>query len=1331
MSDQVQANQQEQAAKGNFGLGMMLSLGVMSAMLALLVYFGGVWNFLGNTRLLDFFVKAGIIQYHDRTQGLTYIPDVKYYLHSQDAIRWEVIFVVVVMFVLVFALKALQFNGIARLLGLTTNLGQNFRAYCYGLTWNKTAPFGFGNVAGALALADEGVPLKRAKTAVFASTLFDLFEIAAFGFIGLFLLGWSTWVAQLFWAAFITGVALLVIRKTHVESDEDWCIKSWGTRARQTIRLILSQPLSAIWLTVLSLAAFFLQDLAAYFTAMGFSNTNVFLLVKFDVMMMAVVAYHIGRFFKFTPGGIGQGEWAMAAALWIGGVGFPECATIAVLHMAFRLLSAGVFHFFATNAWDGTVKTSLARIAEVFRRGPQAGEPADKDGALVVPDAPTELPVIHLERAPASMTLLRRLSMLGLVFLGLFLLDRVSLVLFDYWLLLELKLASVFWTNFAMSAKLFVIGLVTMTIGIALPAYLNKLDAAQRRLVTMLAVIGGSLGGYFLSGTYLDFLYFDGLPFGEVDPVYGKDLGFYVYNLDNYWHIWRAAIFGTGLGLLSAIGCSYLAWLTAGKPDPLGDVGASRTWRMLSILFNKITLVPVALVGIVLAWGEWLSRYDLLFNYHKKHVVKVGATVIDVDGFLSNRTYVYVTTVVILALAGMLLVYLKTLNEANEGKAAEGWQPKLTQLRNFMLLLLVVDFGFKGAVGLRNVLAVQPNEPVIQLDYIARHVEATRKAYGMANVEEIEFVPAGPGDPVPDVDALINHPTIKNAPLWPGFSSYLEAQLDPQHSLRILQTQGDKMIYGPTMEIFFQQQKLRAYYNFLGIDSVRYTIDGEKKMFTSAVREVPLVEPQPWLAWWGQQYMLYTHGYGLVMADVASATAEGEPNYVASGIPMKTAYDVLNVEHPRIYYGEGSGTMAYTNVKGMKELDYPTNQGRAELWLPEGYGTGVHVDSLIKRLAFGWRSGQLFEVLFSGIIDENTRVHYYRTPLERLEQVAPFLYYDSGSVHAAVVDGEVLWIANALSTSDDYPYSMWGDLGDKSDERMRYPRAHRIVNYVEDSVKATVNAATGHLKFYKMTDDPLISTWAGVYPDLFVDGTKEMPAGVRAQLTYPLQYFHLQFDDIYIYYHMQDPMYFFNMEDMFDDADEVLGPIMSSGSAIRFSTEPQSFLLETGGIIPEAKDKLQYALAMPFTSEKAWGLRAIPMVYQDGDDYGRLIVLSVPKGHYTYSPEQADAAIDQNPIISRDFSWWSRMGSDVIRGHTSTLIVGNEVLYVEPIFIRSEQNRATQMKRVAVVFRGVARMGVTLEEALRFAIADYEAGARGDLPSPDDLSGTDIKPRKL
>ncbi|HUO84099.1 MAG TPA: UPF0182 family protein, partial [Thermoanaerobaculia bacterium] len=151
-----------------------------------------------------------------------------------------------------------------------------------------------------------------------------------------------------------------------------------------------------------------------------------------------------------------------------------------------------------------------------------------------------------------------------------------------------------------------------------------------------------------------------------------------------------------------------------------------------------------------------------------------------------------------------------------------------------------------------------------------------------------------------------------------------------------------------------------------------------------------------------------------------------------------------------------------------------------------------------------------------------------------------------------------------------------------------------------------------------------------------------------------------------------------------------------------------------GTLLPASQERVQYAMSMPFTNEKALNLRAMPMVYQDAPDYGKLMVLQVPKGTFVPGPEQADAAIDQDPFISQNFSWWNRRGTEVIRGHTTALIVGNELLYVEPIFLRSQQNPVTQLKKVVVVFRGKPYMEDTLEEAVHAAVE----GARGAATTP-------------
>jgi uncharacterized protein len=277
-----------------------------------------------------------------------------------------------------------------------------------------------------------------------------------------------------------------------------------------------------------------------------------------------------------------------------------------------------------------------------------------------------------------------------------------------------------------------------------------------------------------------------------------------------------------------------------------------------------------------------------------------------------------------------------------------------------------------------------------------------------------------------------------------------------------------------------------------------------------------------------------------------------------------------------------------------------------------------------------------------------------------------------------------------------------------------------------------VDAYTGQLRFYRIASSPIVDAWSKIYPGLFLPA-EQMPAGVSRQLTYPTQLFHIQFDDLYIYYHMKDPMYFFNMEDMWDDGDEVLGPILDTGKAITFSIEPYTWMAVTGppGPLPASAHRVQYALGMPFTPEKALNLRALPVAYQDPPDYGKLTVLQIPKGQYVMGPEQADAAIDQEPEISQNFSWWNRRGTEVIRGHTTLLLVGREVLYVEPIFLRSQQNPVPQLKKVIVVFRGRPYMADTLAQALERAVQEArvvpvrnpETWLKKELPGKSATSG--------
>jgi len=894
------------------------------------------------------------------------------------------------------------------------------------------------------------------------------------------------------------------------------------------------------------------------------------------------------------------------------------------------------------------------------------------------------------------------------IIVGVVMFDRLTVLMGDFWLMESLNLESIFWTNFRTGIWLWMIGFLVFFAAGAVPALLSDLGKVKKSALILPAAIIGLLAAAGLASEYDAFLLGTGhVDFEKTDPIFGRDLGFYVFDLPYYWVSYIYLVMAAKTNLLFAIICATIA---------AQQTGVSWKGRSIAERIGMLATVPVRMgaivAGVVAAIGLYLGRYELLFADNYSSSVHVGADYVDVTGLFSNLNYIYLSIVVVLGVGFIGYRALTACRDKAEGRGVVSMRP----LGMAFLALVLIDFGFKAAVEVRDAVFVKPNEPVIQLDFISHHIAATREGAGIDGVERIPYLPGSPGDPLPPIESILSSAAVQNVPLWPGFSSYLERLLDPQHADRVLLTQGDSMVYGPSLEHFNQKQKLRAYYRIMGMDFARYNIDGEQRMVVSGVRELPLYEPYPWLGYFGQRYMLYTHGYGMVMAPANEVNAEGAPNFVTFNIPSRFDWPEVALDNERVYYGEGAATMAFSNVDRMQELDYPTDDDRAVLTLPPGETTAVAVDSFWKRVVFGWQSDKMVEFLFSSLITNETRIHFYRRPLERLERIAPFLYYDANP-YAVAADGKMVWMVNGITTSDRYPYARYGQLGDESDQRSPFPVKDEWVNYVEDSVKATVDANSGEVHFYKLSDSPITRSWARIYPDLFED-ISTMPEALLAQTTYPSQLFHYQFDDLWIYYHMNDPMYFFNLEDMWDDADEVLGPVIADGKAIRFSNEPYPLIMNTGGFMPDADAATQYTMLMAFTPEKALNIRAMPIVYQDWPNYGKRAVLEVPKGSYVLGPEQADSLIDQDPTISSQFALWNRRGMDIIRGHTVIIPLDSEVLYVEPIFLRSRQNAVTQLSKVAVVFRERVAMADTLEEALTAIYEMIEA----DRPS---MAGND------
>jgi uncharacterized membrane protein YbhN (UPF0104 family) len=316
-------------------------------LLGTLIYFSGIWNFLANTRLLSVLIDAGVVEYHDAQHGwIRGVPDLDYFVRANDPIKWHLVRLAGLIFIVFWLLKTLQFQIILRFTGVHATYTQVARAYLYGLGINRLVPFNLGHkpIVDTLAV-HQGAPESKAAQALFLAEIFVVVEIAIFAVFGAFSVGWSVWIAQLFWALVIFTACWLMIRPTGEHGGRSVLM---GSRhdVVAALKAIAHRPVTLSGLTLLSVLALALEDVGAYVIAMAFTSDHVILNVSFSTLMMAVVAGYIARLIPITPGGIGQFEWGFAAGLYLGGLGFPECVTIAILDNVIRYISGTIVYFF-------------------------------------------------------------------------------------------------------------------------------------------------------------------------------------------------------------------------------------------------------------------------------------------------------------------------------------------------------------------------------------------------------------------------------------------------------------------------------------------------------------------------------------------------------------------------------------------------------------------------------------------------------------------------------------------------------------------------------------------------------------------------------------------------------------------------------------------------------------------------------------------------------------------------------------------------------------------------------------------------------------------------
>src|SRR3989338_3522597 len=597
-----------------------------------------------------------------------------------------------------------------------------------------------------------------------------------------------------------------------------------------------------------------------------------------------------------------------------------------------------------------------------------------------------------------------------------------------------------------------------------------------KKLIVAASFIIALFFGLTATAHWQDVLKFiSGGTFGALDPLFGKDIGFYVFSFP---------VLQTGLGLsrtlviLTLIGCAFIYFLagnlrcgglpeqteSAARPvrSPMRLCIGSRLFTSNGARMHLGFLLALLLATV--AVGAYLSRFDLLFNQNGP---VFGATYTDA----TVRISMLWISMVVAALAAVSAVFW-------------AWKGKLSPLFGAVSLYVVV--GLAGAVvpSFVQKLVVAPNELVKETPFIKYNIAATREAFALDKIEEREIS----GDkPITAADIANNDLTIKNVRLW------------------------DRE---PLLSTFSQIQEIRTYYEFASVDNDRYTIDGEVRQIMLSPRELAS-DSLPNKNWINER-LTFTHGYGVAAGPVNQVTPEGLPVLFIKDLPPKSEVKELSVERPEIYYGELVNDYVIVKTKS-KEFDYP--KGEENVYTTYAGQGGVEVNSPIKRFLLALRFGSL-KLFLSGDVTSESRILYLRNIKERVEKIAPFLTYDRDP-YLVVAEGKLYWILDAYTSSNRYPYSQ------------PLPLNGGKVNYIRNSVKAVVDAYGGTVSFYQADpNDPIIKTYAKIFPGAF-HPLSDMPKSLVSHLRYPEDIFTLQ-TAIYTTYHMDDPQIFYNKEDQWE-----------------------------------------------------------------------------------------------------------------------------------------------------------------------------------------------------
>ncbi|HEX6364785.1 MAG TPA: UPF0182 family protein [Agromyces sp.] len=801
-----------------------------------------------------------------------------------------------------------------------------------------------------------------------------------------------------------------------------------------------------------------------------------------------------------------------------------------------------------------------------------------------------------------------------------------------------------------------------------LDRYQEVFEPLRRLAMYGIPAVLGIFAGVSVSSRWeLTLTWLNRTPFGTTDPQFGFDIGFFVFELPFYRSIVGFASAVVLLSLLLVIATNYL----------YGSIRVSGR----EVVISKSARVQIAVTaGIYLLLQAVSIWFDQYATVTEQGSIITGAAYTDVNAIIPGRG-------ILAAIAAVVAILFFVT--AIIGR----WRLPLVGTALLIVSSLLIGSLYPWVI---QRFQVDPDARSLEAPYIERAIDLTRDAYGVADIESIPFSAVTDAEP-----------------------GALRSDAATTANIRLM----DPLVISPAYQ---QLQQFRQYYQFPDqLDVDRYSIDGTTQDTIVAVRDLALSGLGDAETWFNS-HIVYTHGYGLVAAAGNQRSVDGQPVFLQSGIPSTGA---LGDFEPRVYFGESSPDYSIVGApegSDPVELDYPAggDSERQTQTTFEGDG-GPTLDNIFTKLVYALKF-QSEQIFLSEAVNDESQILYDRDPIERVRKVAPYLTLDSDT-YPTVVDGRIVWVVDGYTLTDQYPYSNKVSMSEAIADSEGLPQALPFdeVNYIRNSVKATVDAYDGSVTLYAWDDeDPILQTWQKVFPNS-LRPMSDMSGELMSHVRYPSDLFKMQ-RAVLGRYHVTDPTSFYSREDAWTTPNDptaganstLLQPPYYLTMQMPGQDSPSYSLYST--FIPEARgdqsrNVLRGYLAVDADAGATDGERA--------EGYGKLRLLTLPEDDNVPGPGQVQAQFNGDPTVSQSLNLLKQGQSEVINGNLLTVPVGGGLLYVQPVYVKSTGNTSYPLlQKVLVAFGDQIAFQDTLDAALDVLFGGDSGAAAGDVevePNPE------------